>query len=107
MKVGTHPREPPTMTWLATTPYEQADPALRRVYERLRALYPADYAAEVPSVTRDGETDSVVAAHSLIPEAMWHMMAGFAVMLHPDLPLTRRQQEMIATVVSAQNECFY
>ena len=95
------------MTWLSTIPYEQADPALRQVYEQLRALYPADYAAEVPSLTRDGQSDSVVAAHSLIPEAMWHMMAGYAVLLRPDLPLTRRQQEMIATVVSAQNGCFY
>ena len=95
------------MTWLSTTPYEKADPALRQVYERLRALYPADYAEDVPAVTRDGKSDSVVAAHSLIPEAMWHMMAGYAVLLRPDLPLTRRQQEMIATVVSAQNSCFY
>ena len=95
------------MTWLATIPYEQADPALRQVYEQIRALYPEEYADDVPAVTRDGKSDSVTAAHSLIPEAMWHMMAGFAVLLRPDLPLTRRQQEMIATVVSAQNECFY
>ena len=95
------------MTWLSTTPYEKADPALRQVYERLRALYPADYAEDVPAVTRDGKSDSVVAAHSLIPEAMWHMMAGYAELLRPDLPLSRRQQEMIATVVSAQNGCFY
>ena len=95
------------MTWLSTVPYEEADPALRQVYEQLRALYPADYAAEVPSLTRDGQSDSIVAAHSLIPEAMWHMMAGYAVLLRPDLPLSRRQQEMIATVVSAQNGCFY
>ena len=95
------------MTWLATIPYEQADPALRQVYEQLRALYPADYAADVPALMRDGQSDSIVAAHSLLPEAMWHMMAGYAVLLRPDLPLTRRQQEMIATVVSAQNGCFY
>ena len=95
------------MTWLSTIPYERADPALRQVYDQLRALYPADYAADEPTLTRDGQSDSVVAAHSLIPEAMWHMMAGYAVLLRPDLPLTRRQQEMIATVVSAQNGCFY
>ena len=95
------------MTWLSTIPYEQADPALRQVYEQLRALYPPDYATNVPSLTQEGQGDSVVAAHSLIPEAMWHMMAGYAALLRPDLPLTRRQQEMIATVVSAQNSCFY
>ena len=95
------------MTWLSTVPYEEADPALRQVYEQLRALYPTEYPADVPTLTRDGKSDSVVAAHSLIPEAMWHMMAGYAVLLRSDLPLTRRQQEMIATVVSAQNGCFY
>ena len=95
------------MTWLSTISFEQADPVLLQVYEQLRALYPADYAEDVPSVTRDGKGDSIVAAHSLIPEAMWHMMAGYAVLLRPDLPLTRRQQEMIATVVSAQNACFF
>ena len=49
----------------------------------------------------------MTAAHSLIPEAMRHMMSGLAVLLQPDLPLTRRQQEMIASVVSAKNQCFY
>ena len=55
----------------------------------------------------DGTNDSIVAAHSLIPEAMRHLMSGLGVLLQPDLPLTRRQHEMIATVVSAQNRCFY
>jgi hypothetical protein len=48
-----------------------------------------------------------VAAHSLIPEAMHHLMAGLAVLLGPHLPLSRRQHEMIASVVSARNSCFY
>jgi hypothetical protein len=34
-------------------------------------------------------------------------MSGLAVLLRPDLPLTRRQQEMIAAVVSVRNSCFY
>lgn len=46
-------------------------------------------------------------SHSLIPDAMEHMFRGFAAMIAPDLPLTRRQQEMIATTVSALNRCFY
>ena len=55
----------------------------------------------------DGSSDSIVAAHSLIPEAMRHIMSGLGVLLQPNLPLTRRQQEMIASVVSVQNSCFY
>jgi hypothetical protein len=96
------------MTWIRTILPQDAPPELRRIYESLRALYPAEYGDPVPAVTRpDGTSDSVVAAHSLFPEAMHHMMAGLAVLLRPGLPLDRRQQEMIATVVSARNSCFY
>jgi len=96
------------MTWIKTIPYEEADAELRRQYEAVRALYPKEYADPVAAVTRaDGTGDSIVAAHSLIPEAMRHMMSGLAVLLQPHLPLTRRQQEMIAAVVSVQNQCFY
>ena len=97
------------MTWIKTVPYEQAGPDLRRVYEAVRALYPKEYGSgPLPSLTRpDGTSDSIVAAHSIIPEAMRHMMSGLAVLLQPDLALTRRQQEMIAAVVSVENSCFY
>jgi len=33
--------------------------------------------------------------------------AGFGVLMSTDLPLQRRQHEMIATVVSAVNACHY
>ena len=96
------------MTWIRTIPPAEADARLRACYEAVDRLYPADYEAPVPALLRpDGGTDSVTAAHSLIPEAMRHAMSAFAVLLAPDLPLSRRQQEMIATVVSAQNRCFY
>ena len=96
------------MTWIRTVPYEQADPALRQVYESIYALYPAEYRDPAPALTRpDGGTDSIVASHSLIPEAMRHMMSGLAALLRPELPLSRRQQEMIATAVSARNRCVY
>lgn len=96
------------MTWIRTVPYEQADAELKQVYESVRALYPREYHNPVARLTRpDGTGDSVTAAHSLIPEAMRHMMSGLAVLLAPGLPLSRRQQEMIAAVVSVQNRCFY
>jgi hypothetical protein len=96
------------MTWIKTIPYQDADENLRRIYEAVRALYPREYADPVQSLTRpDGSSDSIVTAHSIIPEAMRHMMSGLAVLLQPNLPLTRSQQEMIASVVSIQNQCFY
>lgn len=96
------------MTWIKTTPAENADPELRRIYEAIYALYPGEYRDAVPSLIRpDGGSDSITAAHSLIPEAMRHMMSGLAALLQPNLPLTRRQHEMIAAVVSVHNRCFY
>ncbi len=96
------------MPWIKTISMEAAGPELRAAYEAIYALYPREYADPVASLQRpDGTTDSIVAAHSLIPEAMRHMMSGLAVMYQPHLPLTRRQQEMIAAVVSVQNACFY
>lgn len=107
MRLPTIWREP--VTWIQQTPYNQADDKLKQVYEAIMAMYPAEYAGPpAASIVRpDGESDSIVAAHSLIPEAMRHMMSGLAVLLQPDLRLTRRQQEMIAAVVSVQNACFY
>jgi hypothetical protein len=96
------------MTWIKTIPYEEASDELKRIYEAFRSLYPREYADSVQAVTRpDGSSDSIATAHSIIPEAMRHMMSGLAVLLQPNLPLTRRQQEMIASVVSIQNQCFY
>ncbi len=96
------------MTWIQTVPPTEAGFDLRRCYEAVYALYPPEYGAEVPAVRRpDGAADSIVAAHSLIPEALRHAMSAFGVLLSPELPLSRRQHEMIATLVSALNRCFY
>ncbi len=96
------------MTWIKTIPPAQADAHLRTCYEAVYALYPPEYGAEVPAVQRsDGSADSIVASHSLIPEALRHAMSAFGVLLSPELPLQRRQHEMIATLVSALNRCFY
>ena len=96
------------MTWIKTIAPPEAAGELRECYEALYAFYPAEYRVEVPAVLQpDGSADSISAAHSLIPQAMRHAMSTFGVLLSPDLPLTRTQHEMIATVVSALNSCFY
>ena len=97
------------MTWIRVIPPAEAGEELRRRYEALYALYPPEYRDEVEAVCdpATGTSDSIVGAHSLIPAAMEHALSAFAALMTPDLPLTRRQQEMIATVVSALNSCFY
>ncbi len=96
------------MTWINTISPAEADPDLTHCYEAVYALYPPEYSGEVPRVRQpDGSADSITAAHSLIPEAMLHAMSAYGILLSPKLPLSRRQHEMIATVVSALNRCFY
>jgi hypothetical protein len=96
------------MTWIKTMPAQQAEGHLREHYAAMYAHYPTEYGTEVPAIRKpDGTSDSISAAHSLIPEAMLHGMSTLGVLLSPELPLSRRQHEMIATVVSALNRCFY
>jgi len=94
------------MTWIKTIPFEEADERLRRAIEAQRELYPKEYADPVHPVG-DGETSGIVASHSLIPDALYHAFATFGALMSPDLPLTRRQHEMITTVVSVTNRCHY
>jgi hypothetical protein len=83
----------------------EADEHLRRAVEMQKDLYPIEYAVPVHP-TGDG-TSGIVASHSLIPDALYHAFATFGVLMSPDLPLTRRQHEMITTMVSATNRCVY
>ena len=93
------------MTWIRTIPVKDASPELRRAIEAQRALYPIEYATPVHP-TPDG-TAMIVAAHSLIPDALHHAFSAFGVLMAPDLPLSRTQHEMIATMVSVTNRCRY
>jgi hypothetical protein len=94
------------MTWIRTIPFEEADEKLRRAVQAQKEIYPLEYAQPVHP-TPDGETSGIVASHSLIPDALYHAFSTFGVLMSPDLPLTRRQHEMITTVVSATNRCHY
>jgi hypothetical protein len=96
------------MTWIKVITPAEGDAQLRACYEATYALYPSEYRIEAPAVRNpDGSADSIIASHSLIPEVLRHAFSTFGVLLAPELPLTRRQHEMLATVVSALNRCFY
>jgi alkylhydroperoxidase family enzyme len=93
------------MAWIRTVPLSEADEALRQALEAQRALYPVEYATPVHP-TPDGPA-GIVASHSLIPAALHHAFATFGALMSPDLPLSRRQHEMISTLVSVINRCAY
>jgi hypothetical protein len=94
------------MAWIRTIPIAEASAELKQAMESQKALYPIEYATPVHK-TEDGGPAPIVASHSLIPQALYHAFATFGVLTLPDLPLSRRQQEMITTLVSVTNRCVY
>lgn len=98
------------MTWIKTVPPGPDQPELLAALEGQMALYPSEY-----HPSRRGErhlpelvaNDSIVLSHSLIPNALKHAFSAFGAMMDPNLPLSRREHEMIAATVSALNRCFY
>jgi hypothetical protein len=94
------------MTWIETVPFTDAGEALHRAYQMQQELYPIEYATPVHPIA-NGQTSTIVASHSLIPDALYHAFATFGALMSPDLPLSRRQHEMIATMVSEKNRCKY
>ncbi len=93
------------MTWIKTIPPSEAEGKLLEALEKQRALYPPEYGP--PRNVEGDESGGIVASHSLIPDALFHAFATFGALMSPDLPLTRRQHEMITTVVSVTNRCHY
>ncbi len=69
------------MTWIRTIPMAEADDKLRHAIESQKALYPKEYATPVHPTEGGG--------------------------MSPELPLNRRQHEMITTMVSVTNRCVY
>ena len=100
-----HQRNNVIMTWIKTVS-TSADEKVRTASEAQRDLYPIEYATPVHP-TLDGESAGIVQSHSLIPDALFHAFATYGSLLSPDLPLQRRQHEMIATIVSVTNRCHY
>jgi hypothetical protein len=93
------------MTWIKTVSADESE-EVRKAAESQRELYPIEYATPVHP-TADGSTAGIVASHSLIPKALYHAFATFGSLMSPELPLNRRQHEMITTVVSVANRCHY
>lgn len=97
------------MTWIKTVPPSEASQKLQRAFQEQAQLYPPEYAVRVEAAEQfqEGEGAGIVASHSLLPETLYHAFATYGTLLSPELPLARRQHEMIAATVSALNRCFY
>ncbi len=84
------------MPYIKTIPPSEATGKLKEVYET----------AGGPSAAR-GKVAMVRQVQSLNPNALAAWSALGAEIMHGPSRLTRRQREMIATVVSATNHCSY
>lgn len=93
------------MAWIKTIKFEDADPKLQEILMQTRMAYPQEYATPAEGASTIDE--SIIDSHTLIPDALHHSFMAFAAMMSPELPLERRQHEMIATMVSHTNDCFY
>src|SRR3954464_1556322 len=94
-----------TMAWIKTVSLAAADEKLKQAIAGERALYPKEYAD--PVHPDPSGASSIVGSHTLIPDALYHAFSTFGALMSPDLPLERRQHEMIATMVSVTNRCVY
>ena len=93
------------MAWIKTIKFEDADEKLQKILQEARLNYPQEYATPAPKASSIDE--SIVDSHTLIPDALYHAFSTFSALMSADLPLERRQHEMIAALVSLENDCFY
>jgi len=81
------------MPWIEQIPIEDADGLLKRQLEA--------------AMERAGRVWHIVHVMSLNPETMRDSIRFYATIMMGDSPLTRVQRELLATVVSAELDCFY
>ncbi len=98
------------MTWIKTIGPKDADAKLREAFFGQAKLYPPEYGVRVEAAEKYSQGESgagIVNAHSLLPETLFHTFSTYGTLLSPELPLSRRQHEMIAATVSVLNDCYY
>ncbi len=97
------------MPWIKTRKPGPDAPDLARAMADGMAGYPREYRERAPDAKLPPAVaaDSIVGSHTLAPDVLRHMFAGFRAMIDPALPLSRRDHELIATTVSVLNECHY
>jgi hypothetical protein len=91
------------MAWIS----RRSDPEVAAATKRAMVGYPPEYSVPDRAAPEAVRRDSIVGTHSQIPALLEPMFVALRALLDPSLPLDRRQHEMIATVVSSANDCFY
>ena len=81
------------MAHIPYVPEDEADGVLGRLYDRYREAH--------------GGVDNILRIHSLNPRSLEDHARLYGHLMRGPSPLSRVQREMIAVVVSAENDCFY
>jgi len=81
------------MSWIAEIPREEATGLLRRELDA--------------AVERSGRVWNIVQVMSLNAPVLRAAMAHYATVMFGPSPLSRVRRELLATVVSAELDCFY
>lgn len=96
------------MAWIETVSPKDSD-EVRQALLTIRPLLPEVY-TQTPEPGRVPESvmrESIVLSHSLLPQVMEPIFLAQVRLMQPELPLSRREHELIAATVSALNDCFY
>jgi alkylhydroperoxidase family enzyme len=81
------------MPWIEQIPIEDADGLLKRQFDA--------------ALKRAGRVWHIVHVMSLNPEALRDSIRLYGTIMMGESPLSRAQRELLATVVSAELDCFY
>jgi alkylhydroperoxidase family enzyme len=81
------------MPWINQIPIAEATGLLKRQFD--------------DALKRAGRVWNIVHIMSIHPRAMRDSIRFYSTIMMGDSPLTRVQREMLATVVSAELDCFY
>ena len=81
------------MAWIRLTQPEQAEGPLRRIYDAAQR--------------RTGRVWNILRIMSPNPPVLQASMSFYAAVMHGPSPLSRRQREMLAVIVSRKNDCIY
>jgi alkylhydroperoxidase family enzyme len=90
------------MAWIRTIGPGDPDatPELLAAYRAAGRLRPAEYGGT-------GGPSNIIKSHSVDPEALRTAFEAGMHLINGPGPLSRPEREMIATVTSAANKCFY
>ena len=81
------------MPWICQIPPEEATGFLKKLFDA--------------AVERAGRVWNIVRIQSLNPRALDASIKLYGATMFGPSPLSRRQREMLATVVSKEQDCFY